>query len=178
MGGDLLGYIVHALPPISLLMVSKAFANDIKDNARKIYTERSLADLQHAAERSQAVLQELEVQTEIKCAEIAALEANRTEIQSSIDVHQKSQIERQKSERGLENKPQGADFSDDLIVHARQIYAELKDEKGTRFGAALGRRLGISERGGRKLKAMLDEEVMKGEATSQISVAHFNGKGD
>ena len=32
MGADILGYIVHALPPLSLLMISKAFANDVKDS--------------------------------------------------------------------------------------------------------------------------------------------------
>lgn len=160
--------------------VSNAISGDLaawqRERDERIAQQKEKRGL--AAEIKTAIEQLLELKTDLEAtrAETAELtEAAKADLETTRAEkhHLAAEITRLKAQRKRLKQPEKAvspddppGFSEETIEQAREVYNRFAAEGRTRFGAALGREVGVNDRNGRKLveyfrslNGYLNEEV-------------------
>ena len=176
-----IGALIHGLPPLSLFLISKSMANDIKDNGVLNGTIRTLTQLQNevsqtqqrAAQQAEEAQQQaaqqaaetqqraadLAQQIEAKAAQLGDLTTKEAKLKRAVA---KLQRERRAAKGETADKAP-AQTSEATTEQARDILTEVWRNGEEISGAELGRRLEKSGTLGRKLKKALWTEISQGE---------------
>lgn len=146
--GDLVFATIHALPPLTLVLVMKLYTNDIKDDGKHAGSVQTLTELS-------AQIKQDRTQTEALGGEILALEAKKSDLETDVRRLQKERREAKKSDRG--SYP--TEFSQATVDKGLTILVDAIQTEGDISGAEFGRRVGISSRKGLDLKKELWERA-------------------
>lgn len=158
-GNTLTGWsfaLVHALPPLTMVLTLKLLTGEIKDDSRHAEAVQTLDELTAQAETERAKLDDL-------TAKNTALETKQADLESEIKELQKQRREAKKGDRSAP-----AATSDKTKEAAYRFLADAHSEGREPSGADVGRHIGRSDSLGRKLKREFWPEITNG---------HQNGQG-
>lgn len=143
-GNTLMGWsfaLIHALPPLTMVLTLKLLTNEVKDDGRHAVAIQTLSEVTNRIDKSRTHVAALG-------DDIASLEAKKADLESQVKTLQKERQTAKKASFPTQFGQATLDKGLSILIDAIQAEGDIS-------GAEFGRRVGISGRKGLDLKKEL-----------------------